>query len=401
MKNEWIDHLKSTYVLKITGKNVSRFIRKLIIQKIELLKVDDINHNEVRITIYKKDYNKVIEQKTIYEIDFLESHGIIHIKKIIKFHKVFIFFLFIGLIILYILSHMIFSVQIVHTNHEIRDILTNELSSFGIKKNHFKKSYKTVKKIKKKILERHKDKIEWLEIENIGTKYIVRVEMRKLKEEKKETKKVDIIAKKDAVIKQIVAESGEIIKKENDYVKKGDIIISGNVFLNDKWMASTRASGKVYGEVWYNVKVSYPYIYYEEYLTGKKNTVYTFKFLNKRIELFNVKPYKEKNIQSKVLLKNNILPISLEKEKQSQKKVIRQILTEEEATIEAVKVARKKMQRNLSKKEHIISEKKLKVNVKDSKIVVDMFFTVYEDITDTREVEEIQDESEKQKKIEE
>ena len=44
--------------------------------------------------------------------------------------------------------------------------------------------------------------------------------------------------------------------------------------------------------------------------------------------------------------------------------------------------SREKIEEKLSKEEYIINEIQLKVNVKNSKIELEMFYTVYEDITD-------------------
>ena len=44
------------------------------------------------------------------------------------------------------------------------------------------------------------------------------------------------------------------------------------------------------------------------------------------------------------------------------------------------------MAKELSNQEYIIDNKVLKVNVKENKVVVDIFFVVYEDITDYAEI---------------
>ena len=85
----------------------------------------------------------------------------------------------ISLTILYILSNIIFSVDIVYNNKEIVNLLNKELNNYNIKKYQLKKSYDNLEIIKKQILENNKDKLEWLEILESGTKYIVKVVERK------------------------------------------------------------------------------------------------------------------------------------------------------------------------------------------------------------------------------
>ena len=69
--------------------------------------------------------------------------------------------------------------------------------------------------------------------------------------------------------------------------------------------------------------------------------------------------------------------------------MINQRLTSEQALKKAEDLAMKKINSSLSKDEYIISKKVLNYSVDDSKIMVDVFFKVYENITDYVKVEDI------------
>ena len=69
--------------------------------------------------------------------------------------------------------------------------------------------------------------------------------------------------------------------------------------------------------------------------------------------------------------------------------MINQRLTSEQALKKAEDLATKKINSSLSKDEYIISKKALNYSVDDSKIMVDVFFKVYENITDYVKVEDI------------
>ena len=110
-------------------------------------------------------------------------------------------------------------------------------------------------------------------------------------------------------------------------------------------------------------------------------------------DLFNFKPYKQSENKEKVILGSSLLPISLVRVEQ--KEVIKKDKTysEKEALNEALKLAKNKIEKNLDEKEYIISQKKLKVDARNSKIVVDVFFKVYENITGYSDIpEEIKEE---------
>ena len=265
----------------------------------------------------------------------------------------------------------------IHNSKEVRDFIILELKNNGIKKYGIKKTYEEIQIIKENILNKYKDKIEWLEIENYGTKYVIRVETRELKEENSDNRIKDIVSNYDAVVKKISVVNGVSLVNVNDYVKKGDILISGDIKLNDEVKANISSNGKVYGEVWYNVKVEYPFHYKEIKETGNNKDVYVLKFLNKNLE-FSFNKYKDKKIEEKSII--NYYPFELVKQKQREIEIIDDIYTEEEVVKKAEEKAKKQIEKSLSENEHIIYQKNLLIDIKNSKIILDIFFSVYKDI---------------------
>lgn len=387
MKNNFFLFFKSKIKINIKGRKIERFIKRLADNKINIYNMEMINRNEANIVILKSDYLKVLNIKSIYEFNIVGGTGMIKIRKTLKLNSLILVFLILGIIILQILSRMIFNIEVIHTDKSIRNKMLSELENYGLKIHAFKKSYDEVQKIKEQILTNHKDDIEWLEIENIGTKYIVRLEERKIKNNEESNEKRHVIASKNAIIKKIEAENGEIVKEINSYVNAGDIIISGNITLNEQVKNTVSASGHVYGEVWYKVKVDYPLAYSEKHETGNSQKRLVFNFLNKSYEL-GFKKYKDKNVSSKTLLKHIFLPISFTYDNQREVIAIDEVYTIEQAIKKAEERAYSEINSKLNDKEKILSSKNLKVDVNDSKIELEMFFTVYEDITEYQKIEE-------------
>lgn len=388
MKNKIIYQLKSKIKLSIKGKNINRFIIRLHKNKIEILKCNYINKEKVNIIIYEKDLEKLESIRTIYNIEKLNTYGMIKIKKKLNLNKYLIISIILGLIMLKTLTSIIFKIEIIDTDKEMVEFLKQELKNYGIKEKTFKKNYHQIEKIKEDLLNKYKDKIEWLEIETKGTKYIVRIEKRIIKEDKEKLENRNIIAKKEAIIKDIKATNGQIIKEINSYVKKGETIISGNIYDNETIKNTVPAEGIVFGETWYETKITYPFVYQETKETNNKKDVYVIKFLNKNIELFNKNKYKTKKIQEKTLLKNNLLPIQLVKQNQTETIEIEQILTIEEAIKKAEEKALDEIKKNLKEDEYIIDYKVLNTNIKQNELELNIFFTIYENITDYKPIEE-------------
>ena len=382
-----INFLRRKIIINAKGRNIKRFIKKLNANKIELLKIDYISDDEVNVLIYKDNYDKILELKSIYEVIDTENYGIGKIKRIIKLCKFLIISFIIGLVLFIILINLVFDIEVIHSDKDLRKLISSELKAEGIKRYHFKKSYEEISKIKNNIIKKYPDKIEWIEIEEVGTKYIVRVEERKINKAEEEKTPRSLVAKKNGVVKQIINHKGEQIVDLDTYVNKGDPIISGEIYLNEKVMGKVKAEGKVYAEVWYNVKTTYPYTNYKEIKTGKRKKALVLNFLNKEIE-FSFNKYKHKKSKEKIILKNNLLPIYLSWNEEEETKLIDEVLTFDEAVIKAEEYSIKQMESKLNGKEYIIRSKNLKSVLKDSKIELEMFFAVYEDITAYMEIGE-------------
>lgn len=376
--------MHNTIILKIKGKNINNFIYKMHHKKINIYKIEYIKYNEVRIEIAYNDYDQIIKMKTIYDVDIEKYNGVKKVKNSIIYHRYLLISLLVGIFLFTILTNLIFDVEVSYSGSKMQNLIFRELDSYGIKKYHFVKSFNEISKIKQEILNNNKDTLEWIEIERVGTKYIVKIEPRKTNQIIEDDKIYNIVASQDAVIKSIEAYSGEIIKNINGYVKKGEVIISSNITLNGEVKDIISAKGSVYGEVWYKTKVEYPLNYYEEKETGIKKEYYNIRILNKD---FNFSDLKNKRIEDKIILKSDILPIYFSRQYQREIMIIDYKLTYEEAITKAYEEGRKKMEENLGEKEFIMDEKSLKIELKDSKIVVDMFYTVYKDITEYIEIE--------------
>ena len=116
--------------------------------------------------------------------------------------------------------------------------------------------------------------------------------------------------------------------------------------------------------------------------------VYVLKLLNHQIELFNFHKYKDKKIKKQVLLENNLLPFSLEKQEQYEVKIIDENNTVEQAIDKAIQAGTKKIEKNLGEGEFILKKELINSTSSDKDVTVKIFYSVIEDITDYQEISE-------------
>ena len=387
MENKYLKRLDKIVKIKVSGRNVYRFIDRLIKDKVYIYDLKIINIKNVIIKISYDDYLILKDKKSIYDIDLLDVYGKLKLKKYFKEHYVFIIFLIIGYVVLMFLSNFIFDIEVVHANFEIRELVYRELRKNGIEKYIFRKSYQELENIEKNILDNNKTKIEWIEINRSGTKYIVRVEERKIDKGEERFEYQDIVSSKSGIITKVLAKSGEIIKNTNDYIKGGEVVISGNITLPDGSSVLSRASGKVYAEVWYLVDVSYPYIYREEILTGRAKEVFLIKFLNKRISLFDFSKFNTFKKSDRILFGDIFKFLSFIKEKQYEMIVIDEFYTKEEVVVKAVERAVTRVNDTLREDEQIIKYRILSTYYDESKVNLKIFFSVNEEVSEVRKID--------------
>lgn len=386
MKDKILKIFSSSIKIKVTGRNINNFLKRLINNNINIEKVIPISHKEIDLIINYQDLDKVLKLKTIYNIKIIRYYGKLRIIKRIKKDIFILSSLLISLLLIYTLSNIIFKIEVIHSNKNIIKLVTKELEDNGIKKYKFVKNYQEIEKIKNKILEENKDTLEWLEIIREGTKYTIRVEERIINNKPKDNKIYNIVASKNAVIKNIYAESGEKIRSINTYVKKGDIIISSDITLPNNEKISKTASGKVQGEVWYNINIEYPYQYHEIKYTGNKKKVLVLNLLNKRISFFDFHKYKTFNRNIKYIFNNNITPISLIYEDEYETNIINEVYDYNTAREKAITKAKEKILEKYPNIKDITNIKIIKEEDKKNKISLNLFVTCLEDITEYQEV---------------
>ena len=372
------------YEIKITGKDTKRFIRNLYKMHINFYNIL-YQEKSVIIKVNNKDYHKIKNIKTIYKIEVINKYGYLKLYEYINKYKILLISLIIGFILFLVLTNIIFDVEINHNNKELKNLIYEELEKYNIKKYKFIVSFKKKEEIKDKILNKLNDKLEWIEINRIGTKYVVEVEERKKNTKIDDNTPRNIIAKKNGIITKINSTSGEIVSKVNQYVKKGDILISGVIHKKEDVVDNIKAEGKVFAETWYKVTTELPYHYYEEKIIGNDKYYLKINFLNNEYNIFKNKDISTKD-KSLFKIKNFILPISISLEKSNEISIKDEIYTLDNAINIASDLSIKRLKNVLGENIKIIYENNLKLDEINSKIIVEMFYKVIEDITDYEEI---------------
>ena len=388
----------SSYILKISGKRIDTFLMLLVRFSINF-KMLNRGRDFIIIEVLEEDYDNLLKISTTYKIEIVKRKGLLNVVHFIKTRKFFVVMVLLGVLFFNLLTNIVFSIKVIDTDSELREIILTDLEELGLRKYNFKISYKEKEKMEEAILKKEKDILEWIEIEEVGVSYEVKL-IRRVKDDiKKETEPRDIIAKKTGLITKIEAESGEVVTKKNAYVKKGDTLISGLIRNNGNIVSKVRAEGRVYAEVWYKVALSLPLTYHEEMKTGNNKNVLEISFLSDDIDITDFSKYKHSKDTKKILYKHPLLPISINLTKKEEVKTTDIDFSENyEENIKPLAV--EKLKNKLGNDIKILSEKVLKREENTDRIDIEIFFKVEEDITSYKSLKDFNIEEEN-KKLEE
>ncbi len=366
--------------VKSESKQKNRLLLKCFKSKIPIYETKEEN-GYFYLKILENDYPKI---KKFWFVKITKENvtGPKQLKQEIRRHHIFLIGILFGLILLYFLSHVMVSVEVIHSNSEIRNLVSLSLEEKGIKKNSWRKEYQEIEKIKAELLNEYPNQLEWIEIEVKGMKYIVRVEERKIETPTPPKKSCHIVANKDALVKKMIYSSGEALVKMNDSVKKGDILISGIIKKEEEEKGVVCATGEVYGEVWYQVTASVPLEYETITRTNKKrwNIRYRNSYYDDFIFKSRLDSYEEERTHLFSILGQEVSFVV-----QYETRKTKKVYTESEAKDIAVSSALEKINATLSEKERIIDKKVLKKEVNNSTMNVEIFVSVLESIGESQE----------------
>ena len=341
--------------------NIKRFINKCINYKLNISDIIYISDDEINCKIDIKDYKKIRKYNYYSDIKIIKYEGLkgvkIHINKYIYVYTLLLF----CFIMMDIITSYIVRIDVIHENSKIRNLVKKELKNHGIEEYKIAYNYEELEKIKEEILNDNQNSLEWMSITRNGMSYIVRIEERIINKEKDNDSPRNIVSGKDALITKVINTKGESVIRSADYLKKGDLLISGEIKLYDEVKGLVPAEGAVYGNVWYESIVKVPYTLEEVKDTGKKR--YNININNKILLKNKYSKFRQENIRELNILG---FKIKIYKEVEYQEKSIK--LKEEEIDKLAYKKIEDTFKEKLKGNGEIIEQKVLKKSKNNSTI---------------------------------
>ena len=305
--------------VEIEGYYIERFINICQNKKILIWNLKRENGVKLYLNIGISDFKKLkkISRKTNCKIKINSKKGIPFVLHKYKKRKIFVIFLVIIAFSVYTSSKYVWNIDInVEEDLKIENI-REDLENLGLKRGILKSKLDSDKLINELRLKRND--ISWIGIDLKGTNAIVKIVKSHEKPEIIDNSDYcNIVALKDGIITDIVAQNGTALVKAGDEVHKGDVLVAGYIegkYTDKRYVHSL---GEVKAKILY--KQSEKVYLNQEILkeTGEEENKFQIKFNKFQINFYKTLSkfkiydtiYKEHNFK---IFSNFYLPISLVK----------------------------------------------------------------------------------------
>lgn len=230
MKNQWTSFYSGSVKVKVNGLHIERFLNDLVTQHIQIWNMKRVDERTVVFTISLRKVNKLrfILRHHDCKVTFLRRLGAPFLAKRLIRNSGFLIGFFAFLVCLFLLSNVVWNIEITgakpETEHEIR----KELTKMGVQKGKFQFFMENSESIQRN-LSLQIDALTWVGVELRGTSYHLQVVEKKEPKRAKIEDVQNIVANKKAVIRKIMIEKGKVVVNVNDYVHKGQLLVSSNI----------------------------------------------------------------------------------------------------------------------------------------------------------------------------
>jgi len=281
------NYLRGYVIIIVEGFFIEKFINICARRRIHLWDVRIQRERRVtaRVSISGFRLIRPVARKTGCRVRLLKKRGLPFVFSKYRRRKAFFAGAVLFVVLINVLASFVWSIEI--TGNEKLDtvFLENVLAANGIKTGALKYRIDTRRAVDRMMLEI--DRLSWISINIKGTKVKVQVREREdIPEIVPRHIPCDIIARKDGIIRQVIAKEGIEAVAEGDTVKKGQVLISGRVPVKgEEQYRLVHAMGTVRARTWYEDEAPVMFTRTETLRTGRVIRDHSLVLFSKELDL--------------------------------------------------------------------------------------------------------------------
>jgi similar to stage IV sporulation protein len=385
MKNQWLNFFSGSVKVHIQGRGIERFINTCMRHGIQIWKVKKHEDHTASFYMLLKDVSKIrlAARGSECKLYFVGRSGMPFLIKKTLLNSGVLVGAFLFLLLLFLVSNMVWSIQVKGAKPETEHLLLKELKKMGIERGAFQFMIDDPETIQRKLTD-NIEAITWVGVELKGTTFYFQVVEKNQPEQPEEIGVRHLVAKKKAVITNMFIEEGQPLVSVNDHVSKGQILVSA--FIGKEGQTKTvPARGKIFGETWYKSTVVLPLQTTFRVFTGNYYEKHFISFKNISLPVWGFKKptfskYEMDLQKTPLRFWRFELPIFYERVIYREKEQVTRSYSWEEAFQKAKEMARQELLEKLEEDSTIKGEKILHQAKENGKVRIEIHYQVIENI---------------------
>lgn len=393
MKRLQISYLLGYVTVQVKGIMPERFIQTCVNKQIAIWNIEKTDQHTCIASLAKKDIQTIknLAHESEYSLKIIEEKGIPYIYKKLLRQNYLLVGIIIAIVSLFFLSNIVWRVDITGFPKELEQKIMKTLKGYGVYPGAFMFRIDSSSQLQQQLLHDIPELL-WIGIEKKGTSVQLEGVEKIIVDKEKEVPPQHLVAAKDGVVQKIFVSKGVARVGTYDYVKKGDLLVSGyllddtaideDVAEENKLVAAT---GEVIARTWYEVDVTIPLKGNDEQLTGKQLRKFYLNIFNIDIPIWNFSKVdfdleKKETIEHPLFFLNWQLPFTLVENIHSEKEIRSWERSKKLAHEIGKKQAYQELRLLLGKNATIISDKVLHEAIEHDKVILTLYITVEENI---------------------
>lgn len=174
-----------------------------------------------------------------------------------------------ALAIIFMSQRYVWDIRISGNEHLTASEVSEILEKYGLRVGSYIPSLNT-DKIENRLL-MNSDELSWISVNITGNIAEVEIREKKMPDDARSTKFANLVASKPGVVEQVQIYKGNVVVRSGEYVKQGQLLVSGIYDSERIGFRFTRASGQVIARTVSEYSVKIPLEYEEKVYTGRVN----------------------------------------------------------------------------------------------------------------------------------
>ncbi|WP_050615816.1 sporulation protein YqfD [Bacillus testis] len=395
MRNQWTNFYTGSVELKVTGTGIERFVNDLVRREIYLWDMKRLEDGSISFNMNIAHVHRMrrVLRRHPCKVAFMKRTGLPFLMRRLLFNSGFLVGFILFLVALFLLSNVIWNIEISGAKPETEHLIRKELAKIGVQKGKFQFTVDGSDEIQRK-LSHEIGAITWVGVELKGTTYHLQVVEKKEPKRPVAKDRQNLVAAKKAIVRQVIVDKGKAIVSVNDFVKKGQLLVSANINTNQNTAKSevlVPAEGKVMGEVWYISSVEIPLKTHFSVFTGKEYNKRALTFGKFAVPVWGFKKpdyreYVREESDKPLFFLGWKLPVAYKTITYRDKKNVVREYSKKEAIQKGKLTALKDLKKELPKNSSVIGQKVLHEGIENGTVILSIHYQVLENIAIERPI---------------